>query len=427
MEGVEIPSYFLCPVSLQLMKDPVTLSTGITYDRDSIERWIFAARKTTCPVTNQTLPDCELTPNHTLRRLIQAWCTANADVGVERFPTPKAPVDKAQIEMLVGDAKLPQSQLGSLRKLRAFVSESERNKRCVEAATGAVDLLASIVDRNSSGEDIDDDCLESTSAACDEALHILCSLRISEEGLRDLVAKNAGMVESLTTILRRSNYNSRAHATLLLNQILRVMSQDQLINLSDQLFQEIVSVIHDRISHQATKAALHVLVDACPRGRNRIKAANAGAVHVLVELLLEEPDRRVCELVLVAMDRLCGCAEGRAELVGHAAGIPVVSKKILRVSQVASERAVRVLHSVAMHSATPGLLQEMMQVGVVSKLCLVLQLDCNVKTKEQASEILRLHSRVWKTSPCLSPQFQVSYPSPTYVNCTHTERERERE
>ncbi|CAL9110271.1 unnamed protein product [Musa acuminata var. zebrina] len=412
MEGVEIPSYFLCPVSLQLMKDPVTLSTGITYDRDSIERWIFAARKTTCPVTNQTLPDCELTPNHTLRRLIQAWCTANADVGVERFPTPKAPVDKAQIEMLVGDAKLPQSQLGSLRKLRAFVSESERNKRCVEAATGAVDLLASIVDRNSSGEDVDDDCLESTSAACDEALHILCSLQISEEGLRDLVAKNAGMVESLTTILRRSNYNSRAHATLLLNQILRVMSQDQLINLSDQLFQEIVSVIHDRISHQATKAALHVLVDACPRGRNRIKAANAGAVHVLVELLLEEPDRRVCELVLVAMDRLCGCAEGRAELVGHAAGIPVVSKKILRVSQVASERAVRVLHSVATHSATPGLLQEMMQVGVVSKLCLVLQLDCNVKTKEQASEILRLHSRVWKTSPCLSPQFQVSYPAP---------------
>ncbi|CAL9131087.1 unnamed protein product [Musa textilis] len=402
MEGVEIPSYFLCPVSLQLMKDPVTLSTGITYDRKSIERWIFAARKTTCPVTKQTLPDCELTPNHTLRRLIQAWCTANADVGVERFPTPKAPVDKAQIEMLVGDAKLPQSQLGSLRKLRALVSESERNKRCVEAATGAVDLWLP----SSTATRVE------KIAACDEALHILCSLQISEEGLRDLVAKNAGMVESLTTILRGSNYNSRAHATLLLKQILRVISQDQLIDLSDQLFQEIVSVIHDRISHQSTKAALHVLVDACPCGRNRIKAANAGAVHVLVELLLEEPDRRICELVLVAMDWLCGCAEGRAEVLGHAAGIPVVSKKILRVSQVASERAVRVLHSVAVHSATPRLLQEMMQVGVVSKLCLVLQLDCKVKTKEKASAILRLHSRVWKNSPCLSPQFQVSYPSP---------------
>ncbi|CAM8957107.1 unnamed protein product [Rhodiola kirilowii] len=40
--GVElaIPSHFRCPISLDLMKDPVTLSTGISYDRESIETWI---------------------------------------------------------------------------------------------------------------------------------------------------------------------------------------------------------------------------------------------------------------------------------------------------------------------------------------------------------------------------------------------------
>ncbi|CAL9124797.1 unnamed protein product, partial [Musa acuminata var. zebrina] len=178
--------------------------------------------------------------------------------------------------------------------------------------------------------------LESTSA-CDEALNILHSLPISEGGLLDLVTRHAGMIESLTTILRRSSFQSRAYATLLLRSMLG--------------------------------------------------------------------------LALVAMDRLCGCAEGRAELVGHAAGIPVVSKKILRVSEMASERAVRILHSVARHSATPRLLQEMMQMGVVSKLCLVLQVDCKAKTKEKAKEILSMHSRVWRSSPCLSPQFQVSYPS----------------
>ncbi|THU61624.1 hypothetical protein C4D60_Mb07t25300 [Musa balbisiana] len=62
---------------------------------------------------------------------------------------------------------------------------------------------------------------------------------------------------------------------------------------------------------------------------------------------------------------------------------------ILRVSsEVASEKAVRILHSVARHSATPRLLQEIMQVGVASRLCLVLQVDCKAKTREKAKEIL---------------------------------------
>ncbi|WOL18792.1 E3 ubiquitin-protein ligase [Canna indica] len=421
MEQVEIPSYFLCPISLQLMKDPVILSTGITYDRESIEQWIFAGKQQqqqqqrTCPVTRQPLPpDCELTPNHTLRRLIQAWCAVNCSGGFEPLPTPKPPVDKAQIARLLDEAKLPQSRLASLRKLRAIVAESERNKRCVEATAGVVEFLASVVvvashHISNAEEVVDDDCLESTSA-CGEALGILQALQISEEGLADVVAKNADVVESLTAIMRRSNYESRAHATLLLKSILGVFSPEQLASLGEELFQEAVNVVRDQISHRAaTKAALHVLVTASPSGRNRIKAVNAGAVHVLVELLLEEPERRVCELALVAMDRLCGCSEGRAELVGHAAGVAVVAKKILRVSEVASERAVRVLHSVARRSATAGLLQEMLQTGVAAKLCLVLQVECNRKTKERAREILKLHSRAWKNS-CLSPHFQISYP-----------------
>ena len=35
---VEVPCYFLCPISLSIMRDPVTLPTGITYDRDGIKR-----------------------------------------------------------------------------------------------------------------------------------------------------------------------------------------------------------------------------------------------------------------------------------------------------------------------------------------------------------------------------------------------------
>lgn len=415
MAEVEIPSYFLCPISLQIMRDPVTLPTGITYDRESIERWIFSGNHNTCPVTRQFLPECDLTPNHTLRRLIQAWCALNSSDGIERFPTPKPAIDQAQIAKLVDEARLPRLQLASLRKLKEIVTESERNKRCVEATPGVIDFLASTIKNNSSisAEEgmLLGDAAEST-MACDEALNILYLLQISEQHLRDLVIKNGDFIESLTSILRQANYKSRAYATLLLKSMVGVLSPGHLAGVREELFQEIVDVLRARISHQANKAALVVLAVLCPWGRNRVKAAHAGAVPVLIELLLDEPERRVCELALVVLDRVCGCAEGRAELVGHAAGVAIVSKKILRVSELASERAVRILSSVARFSATAAVLQEMLQIGVVSKLCLVLQTDhCGMKTKEKAGEILRLHSRVWKKSPCLSPQFLILYPS----------------
>ncbi|KAJ7971683.1 RING-type E3 ubiquitin transferase [Quillaja saponaria] len=92
MEEIDVPPFFLCPISLEIMKDPVTISTGITYDRESIEKWLFSGKNNSCPVTKQPLTEStDLTPNHTVRRLIQAWCTVNASHGVERIPTPKPP------------------------------------------------------------------------------------------------------------------------------------------------------------------------------------------------------------------------------------------------------------------------------------------------------------------------------------------------
>nr|UOI39569.1 U-box domain-containing protein [Betula platyphylla]UVJ47648.1 U-box domain-containing protein [Betula platyphylla] len=181
MDEIDIPQFFLCPISLELMKDPVTLTTGITYDRESIEKWLFSGKNKTCPATKQALPaDCDLTPNHTLRRLIQSWCTINASHGVERIPTPKPPINKIQIAKLLNDAKSPQSKIKCLQKLRSIASESAANKRCMEAA-GAVDFLASIVSSTA----------DETSS--DEALSILYSLQLSEAALKTLIEKTASL------------------------------------------------------------------------------------------------------------------------------------------------------------------------------------------------------------------------------------------
>ncbi|XP_074584362.1 E3 ubiquitin-protein ligase PUB23-like [Curcuma longa] len=411
-EKAQVPSYFLCPISLQLMKDPVTLATGITYDRDSIQRWWHFAggRRNTCPVSNQTLPDsAQLTPNLTLLRLIQAWhAAANfSDTGETPLPTTlMSPVDAAHVAELLDDAGA--HPLAALRRLRNIVTGSEHGKRCVEEVPGAVDFLASVIVGEENGDDFE------LSTACDEALGILRSIQVGERGFADLVARNPGIVESLTATLRRrreGRNQSRDDAVHLLNQILGALPRHRLASLDEELFREVVRALQDRVS---AKAALHLLVSASRSGRNRVKASLAGAVGALVEILLDEPERRACELALVAMDRACRCAEGRAELLAHAAGVAAVAKRMLcpRVSETASERAVSVLWSVARHAATPSVVREMMQVGAVGKLCLVLQAEYSgEKSKEKAREMLKWHAAAWRRSPCLSPHLQISYPN----------------
>ncbi|KAK9170295.1 hypothetical protein Syun_002435 [Stephania yunnanensis] len=410
------------------MRDPVTLSTGITYDRESIERWMFSKKKNddktknvvTCPVTKHALSDTlvDLTPNHTLRRLIQAWCTLNEASGIERFPTPKPPVEKADIEKLIeGAMAAPDSaMLSKLKRMKSLAKESERNKRCIESA-GAVEFLSSIVMKtststrsSSSSSFVDDNDNENdiavssaiisdglVEACAEEALSILYNLEVSETGLKSLIGKNGEFVDCLVQALRNGNYRSRTYAALLLKPVLEVADTNIITSLRSDVFDELVTLLSDQVSQQSLKAALKTLILVCPWGRNRIKAVNSGAVSMLIEMLLESCDRRCGEMILVVLEQLCGCAEGRAEVVKHAAGLAAVSKKILRVSHVGSERAVRVLWLISRFSGTQSVVQEMLQVGVVAKLCLVLQVECTFKTKEKAKEILRLHSRLGRS------------------------------
>ncbi|TKY61916.1 E3 ubiquitin-protein ligase PUB22 [Spatholobus suberectus] len=413
MDEIDVPSFFVCPISLEIMKDPVTLSTGITYDRECIETWLFSKKNKACPVTKQPLLDyTDLTPNHTLRRLIQAWCTMNASHGIERIPTPKPPVNKTQISKLLKDAS--HSPRACLRRLKSIASGSETNKRCMEAA-GAVEFLASIVmnnnvDSSNSSEADPNDGLELRTSASDEALSMLYSLHLSEHSLRTLLSfKNGEFIESLTRVMQKGFFESRAYAVFLLKSMSEVADPVQLLHLREELFVELAQVLKDKISEKTTKATLQTLIQFSPWGRNRIKAVEAGTVPILIELLLDCKDRKPCEMMLVLLETLCQCAEGRAELLSHGAGLAIVSKKILRVSTLANDRAVRILLFVAKFSATPHVVQEMLKLGVVAKLCLVLQVDSGNKAKEKAREILKLHARAWRNSPCIPSNLLGSY------------------
>lgn len=85
INSIQIPSYFRCPLSLELMSDPVIVSSGQTYDRVAIQKWLDHGL-VTCPKTRHKLSHNNLIPNYTVKALIENWCRENK-VELSRNPS----------------------------------------------------------------------------------------------------------------------------------------------------------------------------------------------------------------------------------------------------------------------------------------------------------------------------------------------------
>lgn len=67
-----------CPISLEIMNDPVVLETGHTYDRRSIAKW-FSAGNITCPKTGKNLASTVLVDNVSVKQVIQSYFKEEID------------------------------------------------------------------------------------------------------------------------------------------------------------------------------------------------------------------------------------------------------------------------------------------------------------------------------------------------------------
>ncbi|KAK9682584.1 hypothetical protein RND81_10G083700 [Saponaria officinalis] len=88
---IPIPPDFCCPLSLELMTDPVIVASGQTYERVYIRKWLDLGL-TVCPKTRQTLGHTNLIPNYTVKALIANWCEINN----VKLPDPSKSINQDQ-------------------------------------------------------------------------------------------------------------------------------------------------------------------------------------------------------------------------------------------------------------------------------------------------------------------------------------------
>uniref|UniRef100_J3LPX3 RING-type E3 ubiquitin transferase n=2 Tax=Oryza brachyantha TaxID=4533 RepID=J3LPX3_ORYBR len=65
------PAPFICPIAMEIMRDPQVASDGFTYEAEAIRSWFDKGNNS--PMTNLALPNLHLTPNRVLRSSIHEY------------------------------------------------------------------------------------------------------------------------------------------------------------------------------------------------------------------------------------------------------------------------------------------------------------------------------------------------------------------
>lgn len=137
-------------------------------------------------------------------------------------------------------------------------------------------------------------------------------------------------------------------------------------------------------------AASYFLISASEKSAARF--VELGMVPLVLEALVDS-DKAMSEKALAVFDAICSCEIGREAAYGHALAVPVLVKKMFRVSDAATEFMVSGLWKLCKNykgEEGRGVLVEAMQVGAFQKVLLLLQVGCSGAAKEKATELLKL-------------------------------------
>ncbi|XP_068316548.1 U-box domain-containing protein 43-like [Pyrus communis] len=93
---------FYCPITRDVMMDPVETSSGQTFERSAIEKW-FADGNKLCPLTMTSLDTSILRPNKTLRQSIEEWKDRNSMIMIGSLKSKLQSEEEEEVLHCLGD------------------------------------------------------------------------------------------------------------------------------------------------------------------------------------------------------------------------------------------------------------------------------------------------------------------------------------
>ncbi|KAL1345336.1 hypothetical protein HN51_019094 [Arachis hypogaea] len=374
-----IPDDFRCPISLELMQDPVIVSTGQTYERSCIKKWLEAGHGT-CPKTQQTLSSTVLTPNYVLRSLIAQWCEAN---GVEPPKRPSSsrtdksasacsPAERSKIENLLRKLTSgnPEDQRSAAGEIRLLAKRNADNRVAI-AEAGAIPLLVGLL------------CTPD-SRVQEHAVTALLNLSICENNKGSIVS--SGAVPGIVHVLKKGSMEARENAAATLFS-LSVIDENKVTIGSSGAIPPLVTLLSEG-TQRGKKDAATALFNLCIYQGNKGKAVRAGVVPTLMRLLTE-PGGGMVDEALAILAILASHPDGKAA-IGAAEAVPVLVEVIGNGSPRNKENAAAVL--VHLCNGDQQYIAQAQELGVMGPLLELAQHGTD-RGKRKAAQLLERMSR----------------------------------
>ena len=82
MPGNNHPPSFACPLTMEIMEDPVMDLCAHNFERKAISAWLLK-NSSCCPISRKPLTTDDLVPNHTLAERIEKWKWQREQGGID--------------------------------------------------------------------------------------------------------------------------------------------------------------------------------------------------------------------------------------------------------------------------------------------------------------------------------------------------------
>ncbi|PSS07800.1 U-box domain-containing protein [Actinidia chinensis var. chinensis] len=337
------PEDFRCPISLELMTDPVTISTGQTYDRASIQKWLKAGNLL-CPKTGEKLPNTELVPNSTLRKLIHQFCadsgvslskSRNTNRDITRTIVAGSPAAGGAIELLsdflanrLYNGTREHKNKGAY-EIRLLAKSNIFNRSCLIDA-GTVPPLLNLLDSTDPTSQVN-------------AISALLKLSKHDSGKKAIV-ENGGLKSILSVLKRGLNLEARQISAAIIFYLSSVHGYRKLIGATPGAIPALVELIKEGTSCGKKNAvvAIYALLLHHP---NHQKVLEARTVPLLVDILASSHTDELFTDSLAVLSTLADTMEGSIAILQTPA-LPVIIRVLnSSATRVGKEYCARILLS----------------------------------------------------------------------------------
>ncbi|KAI5391431.1 U-box domain-containing protein 16 [Lathyrus oleraceus] len=392
---VVVPADYRCPISLELIRDPVVVATGQTYDRASIKLWIESGHNT-CPKTGQSLTHTDLIPNHALRNVIALWCREQkipfedetVTVKINGGVTNKTAFEATRMTALflvnkltltngsfVSGSQTLEDTNAVVYELRVLAKTDSESRACI-AEAGAIELLVRFLSYEVGSQH---------PSLQVNAVTTILNLSILEAN-KTRIMESDGALNGITEVLRSgATWEAKSNAAATVFSLTGVVAFRKRLGRKTRVVSGLVELAKCG-PEGAKRDALAAILNLASDRETVARLVESGAVQMTAEIMTGMPEEAVTILEAVVK---------RGGLVAVAAafmGIKKLGKVLREGSERARESAAATLVTMCRKGGSE-IVTELAAIHGVERVIWELMAVGSVRGRRKAATLLRILRR----------------------------------